>query len=234
MKTYAVGDIHGCGNTFAALLEKLSLSKDDQLILLGDYINKGPRSREVLDSIMLLQSKGYKVIPLRGNHDHKLIDEVKGNVAARWATDPNLVCTVKSFGAKNPFEIDRKYLDFLNSTQFYFEGENFYFVHAGFNFHTRDPFLDKPAMLNIKRYPVDRRKLKGKRIIFGHIPRTINQLREELQEMPDRIGLDTGCVYYKTEGMGVLAALEVNSGTLVLQENVDQPYEGGEYKKGNK
>lgn len=231
MKTFVIGDIHGCGNTFNALIEKLSLRKEDRLILLGDYINKGPRSKGVLDLLIHLSLQGYDIVAIRGNHDQKLIDVVKGNVADRWKTDPNLIPTIKSFNVDSPFNIPDDYLEFLASTPFFIETENYYFVHAGFNFHTKDPLMDKPAMLNIKGYSVDRVRLKGKRIIYGHIPRPISKIVEDITNLPDKIGLDSGCVYYKTQDMGELLALEINSMEIFRQKNIDQPYEGGQYKK---
>ncbi len=69
MRKLAIGDIHGCNKTFKALLDQINLSKDDELTLLGDYIDRGPDSKGVIDTIINLQSSGYQVRALRGNHD---------------------------------------------------------------------------------------------------------------------------------------------------------------------
>ncbi|CAM9973274.1 unnamed protein product, partial [Chrysoparadoxa australica] len=68
---WVIGDIHGCFQTYQALLNKINLQKEDQLFLLGDYINKGPQSLEVIEVIM---SSKKNVFPLLGNHDKKLLE----------------------------------------------------------------------------------------------------------------------------------------------------------------
>ena len=66
----AIGDIHGCSKTFKLLIEnEIQLNKNDQLFLLGDYIDKGKRSKEVLDYILHLIESGFSVFPLMGNHE---------------------------------------------------------------------------------------------------------------------------------------------------------------------
>jgi serine/threonine protein phosphatase 1 len=69
MNRYVISDIHGCLLTFQELLSKIGFSKSDELILLGDYINRGKRSKEVLDTIIELQNHDYQITALRGNHE---------------------------------------------------------------------------------------------------------------------------------------------------------------------
>ena len=68
-----ITDIHGCAKTFAKLLDKIGLNEDDQLFLLGDYINRGPRSKQVIDHILDLNEDGFNVFPLIGNHEETLL-----------------------------------------------------------------------------------------------------------------------------------------------------------------
>ena len=69
-RLFAIGDIHGCFDSFQELIEnKIQLSKNDRLVLLGDYIDRGPKSKEVIDYIINLQAKGYNIIALAGNHE---------------------------------------------------------------------------------------------------------------------------------------------------------------------
>ena len=77
MKQYAIGDIHGCSKTFKELLDKIGLIEGDELYLLGDYIDRGPDSKGVIDTIFELREKGFKVICLRGNHESMLLDALK-------------------------------------------------------------------------------------------------------------------------------------------------------------
>jgi predicted MPP superfamily phosphohydrolase len=76
-RRFAIGDIHGCNLTLQALVkEQLQLTKQDQLFLLGDYVNRGPDSMGVLNFIMGLQAEGYQVFALRGNHEQMLLDKI--------------------------------------------------------------------------------------------------------------------------------------------------------------
>ena len=70
---YVISDIHGCIRTFEALLKMLHFSISDELYLLGDYIDRGPDSKSVLDLILSMRNKGYKIAALRGNHEELLL-----------------------------------------------------------------------------------------------------------------------------------------------------------------
>ena len=74
MRRIVVGDIHGCSQTFRSLAEEeIRLAGNDILYLLGDYVDRGPDSKGVLDYIMDLMQGGYDVRPLRGNHEEDLL-----------------------------------------------------------------------------------------------------------------------------------------------------------------
>ncbi len=74
-RLFAIGDIHGCFDSLKELVEnKIQLQKDDKLILLGDYIDRGDKSKEVVDYIIGLLENGFDVIPLMGNHEAMLLD----------------------------------------------------------------------------------------------------------------------------------------------------------------
>lgn len=77
-RRFAIGDIHGCYNTFESLVEdKIALRKEDQLFLLGDYIDRGIRNREVLDYIIELKEEGFQVFPLMGNHEYFVLRDLQ-------------------------------------------------------------------------------------------------------------------------------------------------------------
>ena len=75
-KTYAISDIHGCSQTFTELLNKISFSTNDTLYLLGDYIDRGPGSIQTIDKIIQLQSSGYNIKCLRGNHEQMMLNSI--------------------------------------------------------------------------------------------------------------------------------------------------------------
>src|SRR4051794_37675371 len=68
MRTLAIGDIHGCLRAFDALLAEVDPQSDDVLVTLGDYIDRGPNSKGVLDRLLSLGSR-CRCLPLKGNHD---------------------------------------------------------------------------------------------------------------------------------------------------------------------
>ena len=76
-RSFAITDIHGCANTLDALLDQIGLSQSDHLYLLGDYIDRGPRSKEVLDILLALQRKQYPMTVLRGNHEQLFLDALQ-------------------------------------------------------------------------------------------------------------------------------------------------------------
>ena len=69
MRRFAVSDIHGCHKTFRNLLDRLALTRDDELYLLGDFIDRGPGSKQVIDTVLALADDGYCVSSLMGNHE---------------------------------------------------------------------------------------------------------------------------------------------------------------------
>src|SRR5215218_1348691 len=75
MPRYAISDIHGCCKTFRYMVEEvLHLQASDQLFLLGDYIDRGPDSKGVIDFILELRAKGYRVETLMGNHEFMMLE----------------------------------------------------------------------------------------------------------------------------------------------------------------
>src|ERR1700737_4825668 len=76
-RTIAIGDIHGCPAALAALVGAIALSLEDTLVLLGDYIDRGPDSRGVLDLVIALAER-CRLVPLLGNHEEMLLAALEG------------------------------------------------------------------------------------------------------------------------------------------------------------
>src|SRR5215203_6932277 len=77
-RIFAIGDIHGCAVTLEKLLfRELHINRDDEIYFLGDYIDRGLRSKEVVDLILQLQKDNYRVHTLRGNREQLFIDSEK-------------------------------------------------------------------------------------------------------------------------------------------------------------
>ena len=221
-KRYVLTDIHGCFKTFRYMLEEiLQPQKQDHIFLLGDYINKGPLSREVIDFIIDLKSRGFRVHTLRGNHEQVLLNAIENGDTFDFY-DKGGMFTLKSFGIKSVNDFSEEYLHFFHNLDYYFELEDYLLVHAGFNFNSSRTFADKEAMLNDREMKVHPSDSRGRRVIHGHIPTTLKQVCEGFYQKENlNIHLDTGCVYPYRKGMGFLSAIELNEYRLFVKECLD-------------
>ncbi len=237
IKKWVIPDLHGCVKSLQALIEnKIKPSKSDKIFFLGDYIDRKFDAKGVLDYIMHLESSGYKVFPLRGNHEEYLLMAYEAQKRLKrkfffWK-EKNLVYeqwvqhggkeTLKSFGADNPAQIPEKYVLWLQSLKHYFEEDDYVIVHAGLNFDRRDPFEDKHAMLWSGSFRPMPEKINNRTIVHGHVPVSIGFLKNVLKNPEIKvIPLDNGCHLKNREGMGSLVALELESRELLIQPCMD-------------
>jgi serine/threonine protein phosphatase 1 len=209
-RLFAIGDVHGCFDKLKALIEgKIHLQKSDKLILLGDYIDRGSQSKEVIDYIVELKEKGFDIIPLRGNHEDMLIDFIfdKKNLSL-WIQNGGSE-TLKSFGISSLESFESKYIDFFKDLPYYSSYEEFLFVHAGFNDEANNPFEDKRHMIWKCRENYKHLLLENKIIVHGHYPIKESILKKQLLESKSVINVDTGCVFSDKVGYGKLSAIEL-------------------------
>lgn len=210
----AVGDIHGCYDRLCKLLRIIKLKPEDALVFLGDYIDRGFQSKEVVSKLIEL-NKRKNVICLKGNHEQMLIDFLNNGPTAEGYLVNGGRATLDSYRGQ-PSE---EHLSFLKSLPLYYESGRFVFVHAGVIpgipleeqdcydlVWVREEFLEAPA-------PV----IPGKVVVFGH---TIVGAYAPWIES-DRIGLDTGAFLG-----GCLTAMDVLSGD-VYQVPFERRVENG-------
>jgi serine/threonine protein phosphatase 1 len=107
----AIGDIHGCAAALDAVLAEIRLQPDDCLVLLGDYVDRGPDSRQVINRILALQQK-YQVIPLMGNHELMMLDSFEDHSQAFYWLQCGGKETLDSYGG-DPTDVPREHLDFI-------------------------------------------------------------------------------------------------------------------------
>ncbi|WP_375559592.1 metallophosphoesterase [Bernardetia sp. OM2101] len=225
-RRFVISDIHGCSKTFKALVEnKIQLTKDDYLFLLGDYIDKGVDSAGVLDYILYLQDNGYPIFPLMGNHELNLLE------ASQEYNERMFRLFLKINKCKGIVDeqskIKPQYLAFLKSLPYYYELDDYYLVHAGFDFCNKKPFQNYKAMLEIRRFQVIEELLKGKKIIHGHQPTNLIDIQKSLFTNASVIPLDNGGVYTKPhkvldyKQLGNLCSLNLDNLELILQKNIE-------------
>jgi serine/threonine protein phosphatase 1 len=219
-RLYAISDIHGCFDTFYELLiRQIDLKKSDRLILLGDYIDRGEKSKEVIDFIIDLDRKGFDITPLSGNHEAMLVGSFQTpEMLPLWFMNSGMT-TLQSFDILDITDINKKYIDFFMNLRYYEKSSDLIFVHAGFNDNAPDPFSDVYGMIWECRMQYDNPVFAGKTIIHGHRPKTVDYVKKLIDEKSKVIPIDTGCVYEEELGYGNLSALEVNSMNLIYVKN---------------
>lgn len=234
MRKIAISDIHGCNATFEALLQRINFSKEDQLFLLGDYIDRGPSSQQVLDTIFRLKEEGYQLQCLRGNHEEMLLWALNGhsyNLESFLRNGGDI--TLASFGVKHPRDIPRQYLDFLENLPFWIESEEYIFVHAGLHFvQGSSPFEHQDQMLWIRNWYIDldMEWLGERYIVHGHTPTPHPKIEKFLQYFEDLrvLNIDAGCVFPHT-GYGHLCAADLSNRLLYFEprhswDEIGEPY----------
>jgi serine/threonine protein phosphatase 1 len=219
-RAYAVGDLHGRLDLLEQMLERIE--EDDHsrpnaktaIVFLGDLIDRGPDSAGVLERLRTYRPHDAKTIFLMGNHEEIFLRIVKGEMAllADWLKFGGAEC-LQSYGI-DPVEIrklsrgeahklivDRipeNHIAFISSFVDSASFGSYLFVHAGI----------RPGVPLATQSPQDLRWIRqpflhdesdhGRIVVHGHT------ISEEVEQLPNRIGIDTGA--YRT---GILTALAV-------------------------
>lgn len=235
-KIWVIPDIHGCLSTLKTLVEnQIEPDKTDQFVFIGDYIDRGPDSKGVIDYIMKMEEKGYSVRKLMGNHEDYCItaweedQDVRSFLGIRpktstqkeWETYGGKQA-LESFDVERPRDIPQKYIDWMKSLEYFVELDKFVIVHAGLNFDIEDPFEDKFSMIWIREYKVDEVKLKNKTVIHGHVPVNLEYIDMAVNTPgTPAIGIDNGVYFSNRPGYGNLVALELTNMEYAVQSLMD-------------
>ena len=219
-RRFVIGDVHGCARTLRCLVEeRIGLTREDELYLLGDLIDRGPATREVLDFLIGLKEAGYAVASIMGNHEDMCLAACRDRSQFYlWMLNGGHA-TLESFGVEDACEIPERYRCFLDVLPTHLILPDFALVHAGIDCRQPDPFADRQTLLWSRSCTVELARTGGRRIISGHTPRTRREIEASLEE--NWIVLDNGCVYRGIAGLGSLAALALDTLELHFQENCD-------------
>lgn len=203
---YAFGDIHGEYYKLKRLLSKISY-EDSCLIFLGDYIDRGQWSFEVVEFLINL-SKNCTTIFLRGNHDDMFMDYLSGINEQIFIFNGGRK-TIESY-EKHGWNIDsgtyyldrvlpRKHITFFQKLKNYYETDDFIFVHAGIVPGVPMEQQNKEMLLWDRSFSFVE-DYEGKVVVHGHSPKAqvVNKKYE--------IGLDTGACF---ESMGNLTCVKL-------------------------
>ena len=216
MNIFAIGDIHGCLNELTSLHKKILTHdkfdvKNDLIIYLGDYIDRGKNSKDVINQILKLKNNKIKTVNLMGNHEEFMIDFLfnnKNNIE-NWLNF-GLDQTLRSYGIevvdfiKDGFEDDiidqlrntllstmsKEHINFFKSLELSFSSENYLFVHAGIDpKKTLEDQTKEDFLWSRSKSFFDKDFKAQKIIVHGHTP------EENIINNPHRINIDTGCYF---------------------------------------
>jgi len=201
-RIFAIGDIHGCNDELSCLLEHLrvkeKLTQEDQVVFIGDYIDRGPNAFAVVELLLQLKKDFPATVFLKGNHEDMFLDFLgfPGRMGEAFL-DNGGASTLFSYGVRDlskpnaiKDELPVEHRNFFTSLQDCMSLQGYFFVHAGVNpsvpldeqseddlFWIRDEFILFPHQFE-------------KLVLFGHTP-----YHEVMMHLPFKIGLDTGLVY---------------------------------------
>lgn len=220
--TYAIGDIHGYDDLFKRMIDRIradakALGERPRIVLLGDYIDRGPASRQVLERVRLLQSAEWcDVVALMGNHEEALLrflDEPEfGDTWRDWGG----AATLESYGVVMPYmaksaeiweevsrrfaaRIDPAHLELLRAMPSSFQADDYLFVHAGVDPDRPLTEQDGATFMYIRGRFLRADKACEYVVVHGHSPHKVPVNTRW------RIGIDTG-VYYT----GILTAIRLH------------------------
>ncbi len=223
----AISDIHGCFLTFIKLLETIKYNpNEDKLYILGDCIDRGPSSKQVLDWIMKKQAEKADILVLRGNHEQLMLRASESPKRYELWMRNGGQQVIDSFEVENFLGIDKKYWDFLNALPFYHLTDKYVMVHAGLNFDVENPLEDTEALLWIRRWHdnINKEWLGNRIIIHGHTRVTVSEIEDQFDDLEKDqvINIDGGCysANYKSD-LGNLCAFDLTNNELFFEKNVD-------------
>lgn len=206
VRVFVVGDIHGCYDLLVSLLKRIRLYAETEprrniLIFLGDYVDRGPQSKAVMDLLTRFHQPDWDVVMLRGNHEQAVLDFLADAQFYRIWREFGAAETLLSYGVKPPrfdddnfVEVQREFaskcppehINFLNTLPYSYVVGDYMFVHAGV----------RPGIALDRQMPEDLMRIRddfllseerlAKIIVHGHTP-VDRPVRNSV-----RIGIDTG------------------------------------------
>jgi len=185
-----IGDIHGCYDVLLDLIERsIMFSPDeDRLVFLGDYLDRGAKSKEVVDYISGLK-KNYprQIVLLKGNHEDLALRAMLCAEGEEGCTNARLLwyfnggrATVNSFQGIE--KARQTLIPFIGSLELYHETDKYIFVHAGIPYGKSPETASSDEMLWDRSYSYNGRKI----LIVGHSPKS------DIERFGNVICLDTG------------------------------------------
>lgn len=209
MRVYAIGDIHGRLDLLRSLREQILLdwtsspAAQGVVVFLGDYVDRGPDSRGVIESLLADRLEDLQTVHLLGNHEQLLLQFLAGGEHETWMVNCGY-STMSSYGVddraialgdtaamRESFRqlLPQAHLDFLSSLKaMHFLGD-YCFVHAGVRPGVPLARQKEAEVIWIRKLFLESEEDFGKIVVHGH------SIAPEVAWRPNRIGIDTGAYY---------------------------------------
>ena len=196
--TFAIGDIHGCFDELRSLLDSCGRNAGDvehDFVLLGDYVDRGPASREVIEYLMRVQTTGRLSLRcLLGNHDSMLsiaadLDRLDSELMQWWANGGE--ATLDAYGVDDPSDLPADHLEWIGSLPFCVHENGRFFVHAGIRPGVPLNAQSEHDMLWIREPFLSSELWHGALIVHGHTPTATGAP----DARANRVNLDTGACF---------------------------------------
>ncbi|MDY6830339.1 MAG: metallophosphoesterase family protein [Thermodesulfobacteriota bacterium] len=189
-KIFAVGDIHGCYKKLRVLMDRIPIDyKEDTLVFLGDYIDRGDESFEVVDYLTGLWKKHPGIVFLKGNHEELFFNYLSGEDEVSFLFNGGEQTLKGYMSPDGNISVPKAHLNFFNALQLYYETDDYIFVHAGLKDGVPLEQQKPEDLLWIRKPFIESSYDFGKIVIFGHTP------YPEVVVKDNKIGVDTGAVY---------------------------------------
>ena len=196
--TFAIGDIHGCFDRLQSLLaacEGVGARRRSRFLFIGDYIDRGPDSKHVLDFLIRRQiNQGGRFICLRGNHEEMLIraadkDRSDRDLMTWWGNGGEK--TLESYGVDDPGDLPPKHLDWIRSLPLQESDPHRLFVHAGIRPGVALTSQSAEDLLWIREPFLSSEEDHGVLVVHGHTP--TRSRKPDLRS--NRLNIDTGACF---------------------------------------
>ena len=206
----AITDIHGELDKLNNLISKIEFKPDDTIVFMGDYIDRGPNSKGVVDRIIEL-GNSYNCVYLIGSHEYALLHAETDDYYQFLFDNYGGPATIRSYGSFN--NIFKIHGDFFKSLQFYYLTEKFLFVHAGINPRYSLYNQSEVDMVYIRSDFIYKKHNLPQKIIFGHT-------EFDKPYIDDcKIGIDLGCGKYRNARLcGLIIDTEINTEKFVYSD----------------
>jgi serine/threonine protein phosphatase 1 len=208
-RLFAIGDIHGCVDELGTLLSAIAPARGDTVVFVGDYVDRGPSPRDVIELLLEYRRGEAEYIFLKGNHEDMMLSflGLPGHYGESFLFNggtPTLESYSVAEGAPPLERIPAAHVDFLKNLATSYLHPPYLFVHAGISPLRQLEEQSVEDMLWIRQEFIFNPHPLGATVVFGHTP-----VRAVLVDLPYKLGIDTGLVYG-----GKLSCIEFNEGVL--------------------